>query len=333
MKNVLIIQTAFLGDVVLATALVEKLRAHYPEAHLDFLLRKGNEGLLVGHPHLRRVWVWNKRGGKYRDLARLTRALRRERYALVVNAQRFAASGWLTVTSGATQTRGFAKNPLARLFSRRFPHQVGDGTHETARNHQLIADLTDATPARPRLYPTAADEAAVRPYQGGDYLTIAPASVWFTKQLPADQWRALLDALPTDHRLYLLGGPADGPLCEEIRAASRHPDAVNLSGKLSLLQSAALMRGARFNWTNDSGPMHLASAVDAPTGAVFCSTVPAFGFGPLAERSAVIQHAGPLGCRPCGLHGHRACPEGHFRCAREITTEQLLDGWAEVRGR
>ena len=84
------------------------------------------------------------------------------------------------------------------------------------------------------------------------------------------------------------------------------------------------MRGAVMNYVNDSAPMHLCSAVGAPVTAVFCSTVPAFGFGPLSPVSFVVETREALACRPCGLHGHAACPLGHFRCAYGIEVEQLL---------
>ncbi|MDX5422106.1 MAG: glycosyltransferase family 9 protein, partial [Hymenobacteraceae bacterium] len=107
MKKILIIQTAFLGDVVLATALVEKLHDFYPEAQLDFLLRKGNEGLLKNHPLLHRVRIWNKQEGKYKSLLKLLGQIRSEQYDLVVNVQRFGATGILTALSGARETVGF----------------------------------------------------------------------------------------------------------------------------------------------------------------------------------------------------------------------------------
>ena len=78
MMKFLVVQTAFIGDVILATPIVEKLRAFYPDAQIDFLLRKGNEGLLAGHPHIRKCWSWNKKKAKYTDLLRLIRALRQE---------------------------------------------------------------------------------------------------------------------------------------------------------------------------------------------------------------------------------------------------------------
>ena len=72
------------------------------------------------------------------------------------------------------------------------------------------------------------------------------------------------------------------------------------------------------NYVNDSAPLHIASAMNAPVTAVFCSTVPSFGFGPLRENGRVVETPEDLDCRPCGLHGHRECPKGHFRCALGI---------------
>jgi heptosyltransferase-2 len=90
------------------------------------------------------------------------------------------------------------------------------------------------------------------------------------------------------------------------------------------MQSAALIANAHHIFTNDSAPMHLASAVNTPTTAVFCSTVPAFGFGPLAEVSHIIENTEPLSCRPCGLHGYQECPKGHFECGNGIQVNDLL---------
>lgn len=315
---------------MLATALVEKLHAFYPAAQLDFLLRKGNEGLLQGHPLLHRVLVWNKQAGKYKSLLQLLGQIRSEKYDLVVNVQRFGATGLLTVLSGAGQTVGFSKNPFSRFFTRRYPHDISSGTHEVERNHQLIAGITDAQAARPKLYPAAADFARVQELKQVPFICMAPTSVWFTKQYPQQQWVALLDSIDAKYTVYLLGSPADEAHCEEIIARTANRQVVNLCGKLNLLQSAALMRDAVLNYVNDSGPMHLASALNAPTCAIYCSTVPRFGFGPLADVARVVEREEPLYCRPCGLHGHKACPEGHFKCARDIGNEQLVAVLTEV---
>ncbi|MGI4742539.1 MAG: glycosyltransferase family 9 protein [Janthinobacterium lividum] len=331
----LLIQTAFIGDVILATALVEHLARHEPGAPLDVLVRRGNEGLLAGNPHIRQVLIWDKKSQKYPNLLRLLKQIRRAEYGRVVTLQRFASTGFLTAFSGAKERVGFAENPFSRFFTRRVPHVIGDGTHEVARNLRLLKDEavgTEAPLPNPRLYPTPADEAAAAPYAAAsEYLCLAPTSVWFTKQYPEEKWLELLAALPPHLPVYLLGGPPDTAACERLAQAAARPGLVNLSGKLSLPASAALMRGAMLNYVNDSAPLHLCSAVDAPVCVLFCSTVPRFGFGPLSTFSRVVEHPGPLACRPCGLHGHARCPLGHFRCAREIETTQLLAVLAEAR--
>ncbi len=329
----LLIQTAFLGDVVLATAVVEKLAAYYPGAVIDFVVRKGAENLLAGNPHLRKVWAWDKQQSKGFNLLKLAGQLRKEKYTHAINMQRFFSSGLLTLLSGAKYTAGYKKNPLSAFFTHSYPHilsPVGteNPTHEIARNQSLIAPLTDALPAQPRVYPGAADEAAVEKYKlAGDYYTISPASVWATKQYPAQGWAALINALPANRPVYLLGGKGDADLSNSIIAEVDQKDRVkNLCGALSFGASAALMRDAAHNWTNDSAPLHLCSGVGAAVTAVFCSTVPSFGFGPTGPRGRVAQIDYGLSCRPCGLHGHKVCPEGHFKCAWDIKLEALLPG-------
>lgn len=330
MQKFLVIQTAFIGDVVLATAIIEKLHTTFPGAQIDFLLRKGNESLLAAHPFVHETLVWDKKQHKLRNLWRLCRRIRRTKYDTLINIQRFAATGLLTVFSGARQTIGFDKNPLSRFFTKRIPHIVGE-RHEIGRNQELIKGLTGPIPAKPRLYPSPADEEAIARYRDRPYITISPASVWFTKQYPAEKWIDFLQKSPPSLTVYLLGAPSDHALCETIRqtatgaSSSSHPHIVNLAGQLSFLQSAALQKTASMNYANDSAPMHFASAMNAPVTAIYCSTIPGFGFGPLSDQSYIVEILQPLDCRPCGLHGYKACPLGHFKCAREIADEQLLN--------
>ena len=307
------------------TALLDYLHQTAPATPVDVLVRRGNEGLLAGHPYVRQVLIWDKKHRKYAALWELLGRVRAAKYGRVVTLQRFASTGLLTAFSGAPERIGFAKNPLSRLFTRRVAHHIGDGTHEVTRNLRLLTDEVPTPLLPPHLYPSAADEAAVALYAaGGAYVCLAPTSVWFTKQFPEAKWLELLAALPAGLRVYLLGGPPDVPACERLAAVSGRPHVVSLAGKIGLLASAALMRGAVMNYVNDSAPMHLCSAVGAPVTAIFCSTVPAFGFGPLSPVSFVVETTEKLDCRPCGLHGHAACPRGHFRCAYGIEVEQLL---------
>jgi len=300
-----------------------------PGTRIDFLLRKGNEGLLKGHPHITNLLVWDKQKQKKRNLLRIALRVRRERYTHVINIHRFGTSGFITWLSGAKYKAGFDKNPFSFCYTKKVAHILSEPyserpVHEVERNQLLIADITDGTVAMPALYPSMADRESIHSYQGHPYICIAPSSVWFTKQFPAEKWVELVNQAPRQYRIYLLGAPGDNELGEHIASGSLHGNVTNLCGKLGFLQSAALMEGAAMSYTNDSAPLHMASAMNAPATAVFCSTVPAFGFGPLRSNGKVVEIQERLYCRPCGLHGHRTCPEGHFRCAKEITNDQLL---------
>ena len=312
----LVIQTAFLGDVVLATALVERLcDAGY---EVDFLVRAGNESLLTGHPRVARVLVWDKRGGKYRDWWRLLRHIRSARYEAVVNPHRYAATGLWTALSRAPHRLGFRQNPLSFTYTYRRTHVMGDGTHEVDRNDALLVPLLGPAPAdappRPRLYPTAGQRTAAAATRK-PFACVAPASVLYTKTYPEARWVTLIDGLPPETEVHLIGGPGDAELCGRIAAAAARTCHVR-AGELTLLGAAALMAEAEMSYVNDSSPVHLASAVGAPVRVFFLSTTPALGFGPLGTDAEVREPEEALACRPCGKTGRPACPLGHFACSR-----------------
>ncbi|MCG8339852.1 MAG: glycosyltransferase family 9 protein [Cytophagales bacterium] len=321
MKSILIIQTAFIGDVILATCLIEKLHNHFPQAKISFLLRKGNEDLLRNHPHLDEILIWNKKQQKFRNLWKIIRQVRRQKYDCVVNLQRFAATGLITSLSGAPCKIGFDKNPFSFLFTQSIKYVIGNGKHEIDRNLELISTFTDNKRILPKLYPSKRDDTSVRKYKEKPYVCIAPASLWFTKTFPVEQWVALIKQLNEKFVIYLIGGVADQAVTQKIMTAYHPGKMIDLAGKLSFLESAALMKDAHMNYVNDSAPLHIASAMNAPVTAVFCSTVPAFGFGPLSEKAYIWETSEKLPCRPCGLYGRKACPLGTFACAYTITVK------------
>lgn len=317
MNKILIIQTAFLGDVILATPVATELKRIFPSSRVDFLLKKGNEDLLTNHPAISHVHVFNKKSGKRKEITRLIREIRSEKYDLIINLHRFASSGLITVLSGAKRRYGFSKNPFSGLYTKKFKHDIGTGQHEVERNLSIISEFGAKTLVRPSLYPSNEDKKKVSVYKNKAYYVFAPASVWFTKQLPPEKWIELSGRIPDDATIYLIGAPTDKDLCDEIIRNSERENMANLCGELSFLQSAALMKDATRNFVNDSGPLHLASAMNAPVTAFFCSTVTSFGFGPLSEDSSVME-VSDLSCRPCGVHGYRVCPLGHFKCGVDM---------------
>ena len=324
MVKFLIIQTAFIGDVILATPIIEKLHKFYPDSQIDFLLRKGNDNLLRNHPYISNLLIWDKKNEKKKNLFRIIKLIRSKKYDYVINLQRFASTGIITAFSGGKIKVGFNKNPFSFLFTRKFKHEIGNGKHEIERNIELISEITDNSVFKPKLYPTDEDFQIVSQYKMRPYICMAPTSVWFTKQFPKNKWADLINKIETKFHIYLIGGPDDADACDEIIAKSIRSNITNLCGELSFLQTSALMTNAIMNYVNDSAPMHMASAMNAPTTAIFCSTVPNFGFGPLSDQAIIIETKEKLECRPCGLHGFKKCPEGHFKCANTIDTDSLL---------
>ncbi|MCX6235846.1 MAG: glycosyltransferase family 9 protein [Bacteroidetes bacterium] len=328
MEQFLVIQTASIGDVILTTPLAEALHSSFPHVQIDILVRKGNEGLLSSHPFLHQVLTWDKDHRKYLHLLRLLVLIRERRYDYVINVQRFASSGLLTAFSKAKVRIGFGKNPFSVFFDRAVKHDIAPGgtfVHEVDRNLSLIRTIVPDGEQYPRLYPSEDDYKSTVSLKGQPYVCIAPASLWFTKQYPSKKWIEFLRVIPAEYYVYLIGSGKDKDLCDQIIKDSGHEHAETLAGRLTFLQTAAMMKDAVMNFVNDSAPQHLASAVDAPVAAIFCSTVPAFGFGPLSGRSYVIETRELLNCRPCGLHGLRKCPLDHFKCAYTIENKQLLD--------
>lgn len=326
MKKFLVIQTASIGDVILATAVAEKLHAYYPDSQIDMMIKKGYDSLFENHPYINKVYSWDKKNHKYRNLFSILKEVRRQRYDLIVNIQRYAATGFVTAFGKAKETSGFNKNPFSMFFTHKVKHQIGvKGVHEVDRNQKLIEHITDGKAVRPGLYPSETVFEKVKHYKSGRYICVAPCSLWFTKQYPEDLWAHFLRLVPDDLKVYLLGGKDDIALCDRIIANVPEKQIESLAGQLNLLESAALMKDAEMNYVNDSSPMHLASSQNAPTTAIFCSTVADFGFGPLSEDSVVVEENRNLKCRPCGLHGYKECPKGHFKCAYYIDVKELTD--------
>jgi len=317
----LVIQTSFLGDMVLTTPLIARLAESQA---VDVVCTPASAGLLANNPSVREVIVYDKRRRDAGPMAfrRLATRLKRSRYDAAYLAQGSVRSGFLAMAARIARRVGFASSAGRLFYTTRIP--AVDGIHHAARLLSLATGDPSGTPSRvalqPRLYPGPVERAATDGIVGpGErFVALAPGSVWATKRWPGFP---ALAALLSEYRPVVVGSADDAPLAAEIVAATGGR-AVDATGKLSLLASAELIRRAVVLVTNDSAPLHLASAMQTPTVAVFGPTVPEFGFGPLAERSAVAGRD-ELACRPCDRHGPRRCPLGHWRCMREITPESV----------
>lgn len=327
MSSTLVVQTSFLGDTVLTTPLLAQLSNRGP---VDVVTTPASAALLAHHPAVRTVIAYDKRGADrgLLGLWHLARRLRANGYDLALLAQGSWRSAALALLAGIPSRIGFTTSAGRLLYSKRVPYR--DDLHHAARLLMLARpNGREPTPAelRPSLAPGAGEREAVDALlqhggmrDGERLVAIAPGSVWGTKRWP--YYPELAVELAEDARVVVVGSAGDAPLAAAIIAAA--PGAIDATGRLSLLASAELIGRCGAIVTNDSAPMHLASAMGTPTVAIFGPTVPEFGFGPLAPRASVVGHDA-LPCRPCDRHGPPRCPLGHHRCMRELTPSTVAD--------
>ncbi len=319
----LVVQTSFLGDMVLTTPLIAELAARGP---VDVVATPVSAGLLANNPCVRRVIVYDKRRSArgIRGFRRIAREMRASSADAIYLAQGSMRSAALAVAAGARVRVGFATSAGRALYSRTVPYHRD--LHHAARLWQLAAP--DRIPTdeqfRPRLYPGDAERTAVDALIGGlrderPLVALAPGSVWATKRWP--YYAELARELAASARVVVLGSADDRPLAAGILAAAG-AGALDATGALALLGSAELIGRCAVLVTNDSAPQHLASAMGTATATVFGPTVPAFGFGPLAPHSIVVERS-ELECRPCDKHGPPECPLGHWKCMRELTADDV----------
>jgi heptosyltransferase-2 len=162
---------------------------------------------------------------------------------------------------------------------------------------------------------------------------VHPGSVWPTKCWPEENYAKLITRLERELGIIsiIVGGKNDLDLGEQVvRLADAHP--INFSSKTTLTELMALMKHFKIFITNDSGPMHIATAFGVPTLGIFGPTTKELGFFPYGEGHRVIEVKG-LPCRPCALHGGKKCPEGHFKCMRDITVDEVFAAAKEMLGK
>jgi len=324
----LVIQTAFLGDVVLTTGLLSYLAEEHGPA--DVVTTRAAAALLETHPAVRRVVVYDKRGAE-RGIGGFWKKageLRREGYARAYLPHRSLRSGALAVAARIPERIGFAGSPGAVTYTRSVSRP---GAGHEAERILALAEPPSGVSAKISLGLTDQDRAQAAAWLEAHrvpepFIAVAPGSIWGTKR-----WPGYAELVPRlEHPVVVVGGPEDRALAESLSHSA--PGRVHVAaGALPLRASAALLARASLLVTNDSAPLHLASAVGTRVVAVFGPTVPAFGFGPRGRADRIVELAG-LACRPCSSHGPAVCPLGHHRCMRDVRVEEVLEAVGGISG-
>jgi heptosyltransferase-2 len=333
----LVVQTSFIGDVVLTTPLIAELAKRGP---VDVVTGSGGAALLANNPAIRRSIVYEKSGsdGGIPGFLRTTRRIRTgrasadgDRYEAAYLAQGSVRSALLAIAAGAMERVGFGRSGGSALYTRRVTFR--EDRHHAERLWSLsMSECADApTPdqIRPRLYPGEAERAAVDSFLSEEFdstrdsiIALAPGAAWGTKRWPL--FPELAQRFAESHSIVVIGGAEDLAIAEAIVHGCPPGRAASAAGQLTLLGSAELIGRAQALVCNDSFPQHLGSAMGTRTLTIFGPTVPDFGYGPLAEGSVAAGRE-ELRCRPCHHHGPVRCPLGHWRCMRELSSDEIAE--------
>lgn len=340
----LVVQTSFLGDVVLTTPLIAELAKR---GDVDVLTTPAGATVLRNDPGIRNIIVYDRRDAD-RGIAGFARTVGRIRHAGLYGSldssgspalSRFYDAAYLAqgsfrsallVASTGVKTRiGFNTSEGRRLYTDLVEYRPD--RHHAERLWWLsmcaCADAPDPDQITPRLYPSLDDDRAAAGFlldhlddSRRPLIVLAPGSAWGTKRWPfyTELGRRLADA----SNIVVVGGAAEIQVGNEIVKEIPDGRGANAAGKLGILASASLIGRATLIVSNDSAPQHIASAMGTRTVTVFGPTVPEFGFGPLAPGS-ITGGNNRLACRPCDRHGPQRCPLGHWRCMRELSADYL----------
>jgi len=336
-ERIVVVQSGFLGDVVLTTPLLAALRRRVPTARLTMLVTPAAAPLVARHPALDDVFVDDKRGtGRgLIGMLRLTAQLRRRRFTTAIAAHKSIRTALALRAAGIPRRIGFATAPGARLYTTAIARPTD--LHDRDRILALLAPFGGATTDESRAPWIAIDEAAQARATAllaplGDRRPLAavcPGAAWRTKRWPADAYGALVRRLERDGFACVILGAADERAITAAVRSAAGGGGVDLGGATDVAVLAAVLGRAAVVVTNDSAPMHLASALGVPQVAIFCATVPSQGYAPLGARAAVVEK--DLACRPCGRHGGARCPRGTDDCMRLVEVGEVREAIERVR--
>jgi lipopolysaccharide heptosyltransferase II len=344
--RILLIKPSSLGDIVHALPVLSGLRQRYRQAQIAWLAGSPYVTLLRAHPAVNEVIPFDRRryGMVGRDLrvsvdfADFLHKLWSRRFDLAIDLQGLLRSGFLGLASGARFRIGFANaRELGWLF---YTHRIPPGSsdsHAVDKYYRVAEALgfgdlpKDFTlPLPPGTHERARAMLAQAGLAQRPYAVLVPAARWQTKRWPSENYARLADAVAQRLGLaaVLIGAAAEAELCYQVqrRAAT---GLINLAGKSTLPELVAVLRAAQVVVSNDSGPMHVAAALERPVVALFGPTNPA-RTGPYLAAARVIRKALP--CSPCYLRRLSQCPHQH-QCLRQIGVEEVFTQIADLAGR
>jgi len=331
--SILVVRFSSIGDVLLTTPVLRAIRQRWPGGRISFLTKERFTPLLQRNPRVDEL-IALKEGAGLSELYRLGRSLAGRKWHLLADFHSSLRSHLIRRLVPADFTAVYPKSWLKRsllIYTRLDLY----GPEPPAVPQRYAACLAafgvrlDQGPCELHLDEsdrnTAESLIAARWPDSPALLAVAPGSAWQTKRWPAERFAHSAAGLAHKHgiKVILLGSETDMEVCARVENHLGRENCLNLAGRLSLRGSAAAVEKSRALLTNDTGLMHIATAVGTPVVAVFGCTTRHLGYFPYqAGKAKVIETR--LFCRPCTHNGRRRCPLGHFRCMRDISTEKVV---------
>jgi len=326
MKKFLIIHTAFIGDIVLSTPIIEKIKKNSPQSEIYYLTTPQGAAVLKNNPDLKEVLVYDKKNSDrgVKGFIKIVNKIRELNIDEAIIPHRYLRSSAIPFFAGIKSRIGYEIASGSFLLTKK--REYKKNLHEVERVLSL-AEGSDNGDMSIKLYPSNAEVEKVetlwktKGLEGKKVVVLAPGSKWFTKMWPTQYFNELLKklALHKEIKVLVIGGKD-----EESLEIEKTENVENIIGKSSLLELKAIFDRSDVVVTNDSSPIHIASATEIFIIAIFGATVREFGFYPWSKNSMVIETEG-LKCRPCGIHGGKSCPEGHFKCMMDIKPETVYN--------
>ncbi len=333
-KRILIIQTAFLGDVVLTIPLIMAVKKAFPDSYLSVMVIPAVKEILENNPAINEIIVFDKKGQDQSGSAfwQLVRKIKAHNFNVVLLPHRSFKSVWLCFLARIPKRIGFTTSEGSFLLTDRVPYKKARNVHEIDRNLDLLEPLGVKDKKSTIFIDPGPDAVKYALELFNDYeikasslvIGINPGSVWPTKRYATEKYAALADRLIKELKatVIIIGSPADAPVADKM-AHEMHETAINLAGRSSILQMAAIMKRFNLLVSNDSGAMHIAVALGVPVVAIFGPTTQDLGFYPYSIKDIVVEK--DLPCRPCGKHGGLQCPKKNFLCMKLITITDVFN--------
>ena len=330
-NKILIIRLSSIGDILLSTPFVRQVRNQFRNAEIDYIIKDVFQDLIQFNPHINTIFPLHLYAGN-KTLKKLKRQLKNRSYDIVFDLHNNFRSNYLRRGINAKKCRSIKKNKFKQTILVYLKKNLYNNIIPIPERYLRVAEDFDISDDGKGLELFWNEETKISTENKAlkiglnlsePYLCLAPGAGFHTKRWPAENFEQLIGHICREfnYHIVLLGGEEDKELG---RFLSAKDSVYDFTGKLTLVETGVVLSQGKALVSNDTGLMHMATAVNTPVLAIFGSTVQEFGFFPFRGESLVLENA-ELSCRPCTHIGRKKCPQLHFDCMLKISTEDVFE--------